>query len=184
MSVAVGWRWVAWGLAALIGGAGPARVWAAEAQGDATPLADDATFIALAVALSCADAPDAVAAPPPAGPSEVAPKGPELELQATVRAKALRFDEVPKVSVVFRGNGPRHTVWRTERVNLPVHPEPGVTYKDVQVRLTITSDIEELSSLLREAKRASRGVRIEQAEAAAQPAAAKPAAPKPAAAKP
>jgi hypothetical protein len=178
MSASAGWRWVAVGIAALAGGAGPVRAGAAEAQGDATPLADDATFIALAVALSCAGAPDAVAAPPPAEPSQAPAAGPELELQATVRAKSLRFEEVPKVNVVFRGNAPRRTMWKTERVNLPAHPEAGVTYRDVQVRLTITSDIDELSSLLSEAKRASRGVRIEQADAAAQPEA-KPGAAKP-----
>jgi hypothetical protein len=175
MSAAAGWRWTALGLAALLGGVGPVRARAAEAQGDAAPLADDATFIALAVALSCADAPEAVHATPPPEPSQVPAGGPELELQATVRAKALRFDQVPKVNVVFKGDGPRRTVWKTERVNLPAHPEPGVTYKDVQVRLTITSDLAELSSLLREAKRASRGVRIEQADAAAAPAATAPA---------
>jgi hypothetical protein len=159
------WAWVALGLAFLLGGAGPVRVGAAEAEADAAPLADDATFIALAVALSCADAPDAVAAPPPTEPSQVPAAGPELELQATVRAKSLRFEEVPKVDVVFRGSGLRRTAWKAERVNLPAHPVAGVTYEDVQVRLTITSDLDELSSLLREAKRASRGVRIEQAAA-------------------
>jgi hypothetical protein len=157
---------MALGLAVLFGGWVPAQARAIEAQGDASPLADDATMIALAVALSCADAPDTKAAPP-AEPSTVKPSGPELELVADVSAKALRFDEVPKVNVVFKGNGARRTVWKSERVNLPARPEAGVTYKDVRVKLTITSDIDELSSLLREAKRASRGVRIEQAATAA-----------------
>jgi hypothetical protein len=157
-------------LSGLLLGGVPAKASAVEAQGDAAPLADDATLIALAVALSCADAPDAVTAPP-AEPATVTPAGPELELVASVKAKAIKFDEVPKVNVVFRGGG-RRTVWKTERVNLPVRPQAGVTYKDVEVRLTITSDIDELSSLLRDAKRASRGVRIEQAPPV-QPAAAK-----------
>jgi hypothetical protein len=131
------------------------------AEAPAAPaLADDPTLIALAVALACADAPDAHAAPPPASAGP-AGSGPQLELVATVQAKTLRFDEVPKVNVVFRGTGERKTVWRTERVNLPVHPQPGVTYHDVQVRLTISSDPEELGSLLHQAKTASRGVRIE-----------------------
>src|SRR5689334_19113473 len=126
------------------------------AQGTPTPLADDPTLIALAVSLSCANAPDVEMAPPPASapPAKV---GPELELVATVRAKSLKFDEVPKVDVAFKGSGPRRTVWKTERVNLPVHPEAGVTYHDVAVRLTITSTIEELAQLLSKAKRASRG---------------------------
>ena len=165
MGMSVGARWLAAAIAVLLGGAIPAKAPAAEVQGDASPLADNATLIALAVALSCADAPEAVAAPP-AEPSGVSAAGPELELVATVHAKALRFDEVPKVNVVFRGDGKRRTVWKTERVNLPAHPEAGVTYRDVQVRLTVTSDIDELASLLNEAKRASRGIRIEPAEAA------------------
>ncbi|MFL5272724.1 MAG: hypothetical protein ACJ79E_11755 [Anaeromyxobacteraceae bacterium] len=163
-------RTAAWALALLLGSAVSWKASAAETQGDAAPLADDATLIALAVALSCADAPDAPGAPP-AEPPRVTPTGPELELVASVKAKTLKFDEVPKVNVVFKGNAARKTVWKTERVNLPQNPQAGVTYRDVEVRLTITSDIDELSSLIREAKRASHGVRIEPLEAA-QPAAA------------
>ena len=42
--------------------------------------------------------------------------------------------------LLFHGTGRRKTVWKTERVNLPVNPEPNVTYHDVQVRLTVTSN--------------------------------------------
>ncbi len=129
--------------------------------GGAMPLADDPTLIALAVALSCSDAPEGGEAAPQ-GPSGPAAAGPEIELVATVRAKALRFDEVPKVDVVFRGTGKRKTVWKTERVNLPMHPEPGVTYRDVQLRLTISSDVDELTSMLRQARLAARGIRVEE----------------------
>jgi hypothetical protein len=160
MHVTAGTRWAALGLAILLGGAIPGEVRAVEAQGDPSPLGDDATMIALAVALSCADGPDARTAPP-AEPSATGPSGPEVELVAVVRAKALRFDEVPTVDVVFRGSRPRRTVWRSERVNLPARPQPGVTYENVQLKLTITGDLDELTSLLREAKRASRGVRLE-----------------------
>ena len=166
-------RWVAvglWVLGALRG------VALADDAAGANPLADDPTLIALAVALACAPAPDGVEAPP-AAPPAVEPEGPELELVATVRAKSLRFDQVPTADVLFRGTGRRKTVWKTERVNLPVNPEPNVTYHDVQVRLTVTSDIEELTSMLREAKRASRGVRIDADPPAVAPAAAKAAPP-------
>lgn len=132
----------------------------AAAQAAPTPLADDPTLIALAVSLSCADAPEVDPRPPPALAPPAA-DGPELELVATVRAKALTFDEVPKATVTFSGSGPRRTTWKTERVNLPVHPEAGVTYHDVAVRLTITSTIEELGQLLAQAQRAARGVRVE-----------------------
>lgn len=161
-------RWWSGFVVLVMAGVAPA----VRAETSASPLADDPTLIALAVALACSDAPEAVEAPPQ-GPSGPAASGPEVELVATVRAKNLRFDEVPKVDVVFHGTGRQRTVWKTERVNLPVHPQPGVTYHDVQVRLTISSDLEELSSMLREAKRASRGIRIEDAAAAA-PAAAAP----------
>ncbi len=131
----------------------------------ATPsaFADDPTLIALAVSLACSDAPDTVAtsAPLPAQPANAAQPQPELELVATVHAKSLVFDKVPQVHVTFHGTGPRHPVWKTERVNLPMHPEPGKVYKDVQVRLTVSSTFEELSRLLDQAKRASRGIRIE-----------------------
>lgn len=124
-----------------------------------SPLADDPTLIALAVSLSCADAPEQEksVAPVPAAPAV----SPELELVATVRAKELRFDAVPNVKVAFKGNGPRHTTWKTERVNLPMRPEPGVAYHDVALRLTISSTLDELPQLLAQAKRASGGIRIQ-----------------------
>jgi hypothetical protein len=172
MRFGTGSRWSAFAVALLLVGVIPAKPRAVEVQGDAAPLADDATLIALAVALSCADAPETIAAPP-AEPARVTPTGPELELVATVKARALKFDQVPEVNVVFVGNGARRTVWKTERVNLPARPEAGTVYKDVEVRLTITSDVDELSSLIREAKRASHGVRIETADAVQPPAAKK-----------
>ncbi len=165
-------RWVAVVVLAALGEALPSRAGAEGAESGSAPLADDPTLVALAVALSCAEAPDVIEAPP-AEPSGPAAEGPELALVATVRAKALRFDEVPKVDVAFKGNGKRRTVWKTERVNLPTRPEPGVTYRDVQLRLTITTSFEELESMLRDAKRASRGIRIEQENPPAAPAAAK-----------
>jgi hypothetical protein len=155
--------WVVAGLAAAVSGVFPAQARAEEAG--ASPLADDPTMIALAVALACADAPQTGGAVTPTS-AEPAATGPELELVATVRAKTLVFDEVPHVDVVFHGSGQRKTVWKTERVNLPAKPEPGVVYRDVVVRLTVTSDIDELTSLLRQAKRAAAGVRIERETAA------------------
>jgi hypothetical protein len=161
-------RWLSGIVVLLVAGLPPA----VRAETSASPLADDPTLIALAVALSCADAPEAIEAAPQ-GPGGPAAGGPEIELVATVRAKTLKFDEVPKVDVVFRGTSKRRTVWKTERVNLPVHPQPGVVYRDVQVRLTISSDLDELTAMLRDAKRASRGIRIEDPAAPVAPAAAK-----------
>jgi hypothetical protein len=145
----------------------------ARAEGPLGPLADDPTLIALAVSLACADAPESEAVAPPAA-SPPADTGPELELVAVVRAKSLRFEQVPRVDVKFRG--PTHrTVWKTERVNLPIHPEPGVVYHDVAVRLTISSSIDELGELISQAKRASRGITLEPDDASPPAAKAVPA---------
>ncbi|HET8540451.1 MAG TPA: hypothetical protein VFL83_11325 [Anaeromyxobacter sp.] len=170
-----------WAVASVVvafGGSYP-RIASADSGQGSTPLADDRTLVALAVALACADAPEAeplAPAPPATAPAD---EGPELELVATVRAKALKFDVVPRTQVVFQGTGKRKTVWKTERVNLPMRPEPGVVYRDVAVRLTVTSNVEELGALLREAKHASEGIVMEQAEKASAPASATKASPAP-----
>jgi hypothetical protein len=141
----------------------------AEAPGSASVPLDDPTLVALAVALAVSPAPPAHA--PAAGETRLAKAEPRLELVATVRAKSVVFDAVPKVDVTFAREGPRRTVWRTERTNLPARVEPGVVYRDVAVRLTLESTAEELAILLRDAKRASRGLRLEaEGEPAAAPA--------------
>jgi len=156
---------------AVLAGAFPRPARAADSGQGSTPLADDRTFVALAVALACAEAPEADAGAPAPSAAAPAEQGPELELVATVHAKALKFEVVPKTQVAFQGGGKRKTVWKTERVNLPMHPQPGVVYRDVAVRLTITSDVDELAALLREAKRASAGIVLEEdAPASASPA--------------
>ena len=50
----------------------------------------------------------------------------DIEIGATVKAKKLRFTRKPKVRVSPPG--------RSERKNLPDEVEPGVTYRDVEVR--------------------------------------------------
>jgi hypothetical protein len=126
-----------------------------------SPLADDPTLIALAVSLACAHGPEGGEQLTPPEPQAPTSKGPELELVALVRAKAIKFDDVPHIDVKFKGSGKRRTTWRTERVNLPMHPEPGVVYRDVAVRLTVTTTVDELGDLLAQAKRASSGIRME-----------------------
>jgi hypothetical protein len=63
------------------------------------PVADDATIVALAVALACADPAAGAPAAVPRGPTEQA----AVELAATVRAEALRFDEVPAPDTILAG---------------------------------------------------------------------------------
>jgi hypothetical protein len=130
---------------------------AARADAGAPPLADDPTLVALAVALSCADAPDGAIPGTAAAPQSA----PEVELVATVRASSLVFDEVPKLDAILGGKGARRLAWKAERVNLPERPDPGFVYRDVVVRVTVAGDLDDLTALLADAKRASRGLRIE-----------------------
>jgi hypothetical protein len=129
----------------------------ADAQGGASPL-DDQTLIALAFALALTPSPDATAVP--AAAASGAKAEPEIELVTTVRSRSVVFSEVPRVNVQFTGDGPRRTRWQVERVNLPAHVEPGVAYRDVVIRLKLTTTLSELAILARDAKSASRGLRV------------------------
>jgi hypothetical protein len=135
-----------------VAAAGAAR---ADPAGPPSP-ADDLTLLALAVALS-SGAPDADAAPAASASDPDAP--PRTELVATVRAKALRLDEAPDAEPLLLLA--RRTSWATERLNLPALPVPGVVYRDVEVRLTVAGDVDDVAALLAEARRAARGIRIE-----------------------
>ena len=141
---------------------------AALAQLDAAaPLADDPTVIALAVALACSDPPEgAAAAPgPPSGPAAVAP----VELVATVRARTLAFDEVPRAGAVLPAGAGAEVTWRAERLNLPLRPRAGVVYRDVEVRLTISGTQDALAAMLGQARLVASGIRIEEGAAARPP---------------
>jgi hypothetical protein len=59
------------------------------------------------------------------------PDNPDIELTAEVKARELRFEEVPETEV--------HPPAQTERENLPEEVEPGVTYRNPRVRLRIAS---------------------------------------------
>jgi len=55
---------------------------------------------------------------------------PDVEFGAAVKAKKMKFRRVPKTEVRWsEGSGAE-----SERVNLPEQVEPGVTYRDVEVR--------------------------------------------------
>jgi hypothetical protein len=155
----------------LAGAPSPAR---GDAQG-ASAL-DDQTLIALAFALALTPPPTAPAAS--AAAVAGAKAEPEIELVTTVRTRSIVFSDVPRVNMQFAGDGPRRTRWQVERVNLPAHVEPGVAYRDVVVRLRLTTTLSELAVLARDAKSASRGLRV--ARGQAPDAAARPSAPPPA----
>ena len=66
---------------------------------------------------------------------EERPHNPDIELTADVKAKEMRFEEVPETDV----NPPA----QTERENLPEEVGPGVTYRNPRVRLRIASALAE-----------------------------------------
>lgn len=70
---------------------------------------------------------------------EVDPDTADISITATVRIRELRFEEEPRTHVEFFGQPERITQDTTERENLPDKVQPGVTYKNVVVRLTIAS---------------------------------------------
>jgi hypothetical protein len=55
---------------------------------------------------------------------------PDIEIGAVVKAKRLRFHKKPETEVRVEGDGGSGS----ERENLPDTVEPGVTYRDVEVR--------------------------------------------------
>lgn len=67
------------------------------------------------------------------------PENPDIEFTADVKAKELHFEEVPETEVSFSGHPGRESASGTDRENLPDEVEPGVTYRDPQVRLRIAT---------------------------------------------
>jgi hypothetical protein len=65
----------------------------------------------------------------------------DIEVGAVVRAKKLRFSKKPETELTFPGSAPTSGS-HTERKNLPDEVEPGVTYRDVEVRWKARADVE------------------------------------------
>lgn len=79
---------------------------------------------------------------------------PDVAIFASVTARELRFDAAPSVRVEVTGsvNGrPADVVSRTDRQNLPEAVQPYVTYRDIGIRLTITSTLPNIEEILDEA---------------------------------
>lgn len=92
----------------------------------------------------------------PVRPLEPLPANPSIEtadiaITARVRAESLRFDVVPNPKVNFPGQPERNTVWEAERENLPNPVEPGITYRDIGIRLKITSVFTDIDRIVAEA---------------------------------
>jgi hypothetical protein len=58
----------------------------------------------------------------------------DVEVTTRVRAKELRFGIVPEARVWFAGQPGFKASSLTDRKNLPDEVEPGVTYRDAEVR--------------------------------------------------
>ena len=81
-------------------------------------------------------------------------QSPDIEIKARATAKELKFEVVGNATVEFTGNVKRDTVSKFDRGNLPDPVKPGVTYKEIEINLLITSmfaDIKQIvSEILRE----------------------------------
>lgn len=75
----------------------------------------------------------------------------DLAITANVTARELRFEVVPNTNVEFTGSHERKTVWDAERQNLPRPVQPGVTYRDIGIRLKITSVFADIDRIVAEA---------------------------------
>ena len=116
---------------------------------------DEPALAALALALA------AVPVPQQADPGQV--KEPRVEVVVTFAARSLVFDELPRLRMTVGGAGPRRAVWHVERTNLPARVEQGVEYRDVKLRVTLVSAVDEFEALLDDARRVASGVRTQDA---------------------
>jgi hypothetical protein len=75
----------------------------------------------------------------------------DVAIIANVTAKELRFEVVPNPTVEFLGKDKTKTIWHADRYNLPDKIEPGVTYRNIGIRLKITSRLAEIERIVAEA---------------------------------
>lgn len=83
--------------------------------------------------------------------TQVSADSADISITATVTAKELRFEVVPNPTVEFPGKHQRETVWDAERDNLPRPVEPGVTYRNIGIRLKIVSRFADIERIVAEA---------------------------------
>jgi hypothetical protein len=75
----------------------------------------------------------------------------DVAIVANVTMEELRFDAVPNPTVDFIGKPKTATIWHTDRFNLPDQVQPGVTYRNVGIRLKITSRLADIDRIVAEA---------------------------------
>ena len=69
------------------------------------------------------------------------PRNPDIEIDAGVEMRELRFEKVPDPEVNFRGNTRRNSVWTSRRTNLPDEVQEDVVYRDAGIKLRIATEI-------------------------------------------
>lgn len=84
--------------------------------------------------------------------SPSSPETADLAITSTVTARELRFNVLPdSEEIQFSGSPERQTGWVVERRNIPQHAEEGVTYRDIGVRLQITSVFSDIDAIVSDA---------------------------------
>lgn len=78
-------------------------------------------------------------------------KAADIAIIANITAAELRFDVVPNSTVEFPGKPQSETIWHADRFNLPDKIEPGVTYRNIGIRLKITSRFADIDRIVAEA---------------------------------
>ena len=85
-----------------------------------------------------------------AQPAEIDPDTADISLTATVRMREIRFDATPQVRVEFSGQPERLTEDTTVRTNLPDKVQPGMVYRNVEIRLKIASVFADVDRIVAE----------------------------------
>ncbi len=78
-------------------------------------------------------------------------KDADLAITGSVTAKELKFEVVPDDQVEFTGTPERKTEWTSERENLPDEVQPNVVYRDIGIKLKITSVFADIDKIVNEA---------------------------------
>jgi hypothetical protein len=109
-------------------------------------------FVFAALLCAAASSRAQTPAPSPAQARDAAPAAePDISITAHVTARELRFEKVPNPTVEFPGKPERQTAWEADRENLPDEVRPGVTYRNIGVRLRITSVFADIERIVAEA---------------------------------
>jgi len=84
-------------------------------------------------------------------PADPAVENADISITAHLKARSLKFETVPNPTVEFPGRPARDTLWEAQRENLPTPVEPGVTYRNIGIRLKITSVFRDIDRIVAEA---------------------------------